>query len=406
MPLFRPEALRSQDTLHGEVRLTPPVSWQLLGVFLLGSTVVAGAFLALAGYARVTVARGAVAVDRGVVRLAPSRSGVFDRVLVREGQAVRAGDLLAHVSLDATEAGGSLQARRTEALARQAGALDERLSGLDRGARERIGQLQAQIAGDAVQARGFQDQIAIQEPLLRAAEDDLREVEPLRAQGLLNNKDYRDREEQVAARRQALSRLRQEVEARRTSTAVARAEIARTGAEQAAQAGQIRAARAELDRSAAGDDTLRGVDLRAPVAGVVTAILAHPGELAAPGVTAMTLVPRDSRTEAVLTVPASAIGLVDPGQPVRVAVDAYPFQTFGALEGKVVSVSRAASPGVGASEVGRDAFLVRTTLPPAITAYGQARPLAPGMTVSARIRTRPRSLLAWMFDPVLAVARR
>ena len=39
-------------------------------------------------------------------------------------------------------------------------------------------------------------------------------------------------------------------------------------------------------------------------------------------------------------------------------------------------------------------------------AYGAPHPLRPGMTLTARIRTRPRSLLAWMFDPVLAVQKR
>ena len=402
MRLFRPEALRGQDTLHGDVILTPPVGWQVLGVFLLVSVVIAGVFLSLASYARVTVLRGAVAVDRGLVRLAAARVGTYDELKVREGDEVNAGDLLAHVTVGASERGGSLQARRAEALTAQLAELDRRLDSLRRETAERVASLQAQIAGERRQLLGVDEQIALQGPLIRAAEDDLADVRPLQQSGLLSNRDLRLREEQVALRRQTLLRLQQDGVARRATIRVAEADIARVGANLAGEESRIASARAELDRAAAGEDVLGGVDLRAPVAGSVTAVLAHLGEAAGPGVTALTLVPRDSRTEAVFPAPASSAGLVGPGQPVRVAVDAYPFQTFGALEARVTSVSRATATVGG----GPETFQVRTTLPATIRAYGQPQPLRPGMSLSARIRTHPRSLLAWLFDPILAVAKR
>jgi hypothetical protein len=56
--LFRPEALRGQDRLHGDVVLVPPVSWQLLGYLLLAALVAACAFLATARYTSTSVASG------------------------------------------------------------------------------------------------------------------------------------------------------------------------------------------------------------------------------------------------------------------------------------------------------------------------------------------------------------
>jgi membrane fusion protein len=107
--------------------------------------------------------------------------------------------------------------------------------------------------------------------------------------------------------------------------------------------------------------------------------------------------PSPAGVEAALSVPQSAIGLIAPGQPVRIAVDAFPYQVYGALEGRVTAVAPAADPG--------QAFAARATLPATVWAYGSPRPLRPGMTLTARIRTRPRTLLAWLFDPVLAVRR-
>ena len=402
MPLFRPEALRGQDRLHGEVSLTPPVGWQLLGGFLALSVAVAAVFLSLASYAKVTVVRGAVGGDRGVARITPQRAGVYDQVWGEEGRPVRAGDPLAHVALTSGDADGVVQERRAEALAREKGVLDERLASLRHGADERVAALQTQIAGDRRQALGLQDQIAEERALIVAAEHDLADIGEVARQGLINQRDYRQREEAVATRKQALSRLQQEVGARATAVDVAQADVARVRAEAAEEAGRLAGSRAELDRSGAGDDLQRGVILRAPVDGVVTAVTAHPGDPATPGSPAMTVLPKDTRVEALLSVPASAAGLLDLGQTVRVAVDAFPFQVYGALTGVVTSVSRTTSPVEG----GGEAFLVRATLPPGVRAYGAVRPLRPGMTLTARIRTRPRSLVAWIFDPVLAVRAR
>ena len=195
----------------------------------------------------------------------------------------------------------------------------------------------------------------------------------------------------------------QDVGARRTAIRVAEADITRARATTAGQASQIAQSRAGLEGEAAGEDLLSGVVLRAPVAGVVTAVTGYPGDPTTPGAAVMTLVPKGTRVEAALSVPPSAAGLLEVNQPVRIAVDAFPYQIYGAVNGRVTSISRAAAPAAGAEG---EAFLVRASLPATVVAYGAARELRPGMTVTARIKTRPRSLMAWIFDPVLAVRRR
>ena len=405
MPLFRPEAARGQDTLHGEISLVPSVSWQLVGLFLLGSVVAAAVFVGFAGYAKVTVASGVVSSDKGLIRINPTRAGAYDAVYVQEGQEVRAGTPLAHVTVTTADTSGVLQARRAQALAEQRGALSEKLGDVQQGGRQRIASLQAQIAGDLQQANRLEEQIAQERVLIRSAEEELESVQTLARQGYLTGSNLRAREEQVATRKQTLSRLSQEIAQHQAAARVAQADIARVSAETRTGASDISGARAELDRGAAGDDLLNGVVLKAPVDGVVTGIIVHPGDPATPASLAMTVIPKDAKLEATLAIPTAAVGLMETGQPVRFAVDAFPFQTYGSLNGVVTSISRASVPLVGKAD-GGEAFLARATVPATVTAYGVARPLRPGMTLTARIRTRPRSLLAWLFDPVLAVQRR
>jgi hypothetical protein len=84
MPLFRPEALRGQDTLHGEVSLVPPVTWPVLIGFVLVSAATGYLFLG-------TIVGGPPVLARGVqdareIRLVVPASGAE---LLHEGQPVK-----------------------------------------------------------------------------------------------------------------------------------------------------------------------------------------------------------------------------------------------------------------------------------------------------------------------------
>jgi membrane fusion protein len=111
---------------------------------------------------------------------------------------------------------------------------------------------------------------------------------------------------------------------------------------------------------------------------------------------------RGGRLQARLAVPPAAAGFIEPGQTVRIAVDAFPFATHGTIEGRIDSVSSAAVPLAGSAD---EVFVAMATLrQDSIRAFGRARPLRPGMTVSARITTRSRSLVELLFEPFYAAA--
>lgn len=120
----------------------------------------------------------------------------------------------------------------------------------------------------------------------------------------------------------------------------------------------------------------------------------------------LSIVPHHSHLQAELAVPTTGIGFIRPGQPVRLAVDAFPFERFGTVSGRVTTVA--------ASAVRRDAgpnrfdfvYPVTVEIPQAsVIACGRHEPLVPGMTVAARVVLDRQSLIEWLFEPVLALRR-
>lgn len=163
-----------------------------------------------------------------------------------------------------------------------------------------------------------------------------------------------------------------------------------------------------------GQDRLHGdVVLVPPVswqllgAFLLVVVLAAAAFLASASYAKVTIVPGRlvadaGRLQARLAVPPGAVGFIEPGQNVRIAVDAFPFATHGTVEGRIDSVATAAVPVAGSAG---EVFLAQATLhQDSIRAFGRARPLRAGMTVRARITTRSRSLVELLFEPFYAAA--
>ena len=123
--------------------------------------------------------------------------------------------------------------------------------------------------------------------------------------------------------------------------------IAQSRATARSQEAGIQSSRAALAQHRAEDETAEDYVLAAPVDGTVTAIVARPGLPAGPQQQLMVVMPVNARPQAELYVPTQAAGFLAPGQEVRLAVDAFPYQSFGTVPARIVRISSAAIPAPG-----------------------------------------------------------
>jgi hemolysin D len=159
------------------------------------------------------------------------------------------------------------------------------------------------------------------------------------------------------------------------------------------------------------------LELRAPQAGVVQNLATHtPGTVVAPGTVLLSLVPDSEPLIAVVRIKNTDVGFVHVHQKVRVKVATYPFERYGMLDGRVLTVSPDASRGGdgGNAASGRSNATVPTAAAPTSTTYkavialdsqslrsgGKSLPLVAGMQVSAEIVEGKRSVLEYLLSPV------
>ncbi len=388
----------------------------------------------------VAVAEGRVVPVGRVRPIQPLAAGIVRRVLVHEGQQVRAGQLL--LTLDPTLTNAERRRVATELTAARAEAARLRqIRSRLRAARE--GTAQGAAAEPAAGAPGGGDDAMQRELLASQWREYQAQQEGLRRSLVRQRAELRTLEAQwqaVRARRpllddkaRALARLaRHKLAARQrwqeAEQARVQARYRQVGLE--ARLDEARAALAVLRsrrrqlaagfrreilarllqvegrihdleqalRKAARQDAER--ELRAPVAGIVDRLrVPGPGTVVAAAQRLMQIVPLEAGLEVEARVLNRDIGFVHPGQAVVIKALTFPFTRYGAFHGRLDRLGTDAQADRRQGLV----FLARIRLASLLADKGpHPVRLAPGMRVRAEIHTGQRRLLEYLLSPLLA----
>ncbi len=382
-PLFRAIAAGNDTTTPGLRSLGWTGPTVLIGFSVLSISGFAGTVT----YAKRQSTIGALVPAAGALRITPPRAGVATALEVTEGQSVAAGDALVALGFGQSLAeGGTLDAALRRSLDSQEALLREQLAaeaGRAATERSRVG---AHAAGLEAGGRAIAAQRALQDRRAGVAEDLSLTAEDLRRRGLICELDFRLREDAALAARQEVALLARRLAALHSATAEVRHRHAGIASEADDRTARLQAALSDVERQRAEVAAGNAEVMRAPVAGRVTVRQASVGQRADPAQPLMTLVPEGSDLRADLFVPSRAIGFVQPGQPVRLMYDAFPFQHFGAHGGTVEAVSQAMqAPGdvVGPLRPDGPAYRVTVRLDPVRRALNIAAEQYPCQRVEA-----------------------
>lgn len=173
--------------------------------------------------------------------------------------------------------------------------------------------------------------------------------------------------------------------------------------------------------------SVEAMTLRAPVSGMVTSTIATTrGQVVAPGVQILAIVPKDATLEVEAYALNTDIGFVREGAPVTVKVDTFKYTRFGTVAGKVIHVAPDAVSGsqalaeqknssnapvsgslsntTAAQKTSDLVFPVTVALEKnVVEANGQTYPLTVGMSAIAEIETGRQSIIGYIMYPLMRV---
>ena len=382
----------------------------------------------------VAVAPGRIVVSERTKTLQPLETSVVRKVLVKDGDMVRAGQVL--VELDATNAsadGASVreqlraaisEERRTAALAM---ALQSNTApALPKAPSEEAGEQtaasdQAQLQAEwsdisarlaklgAEQARRQAEAVTVNElirklestlPIARQREADFKS---LQEQGFMSSHAGQDRmrerieqESDLATQRARLAEAQAALAETKQARLAYLAETQRTLSERHALAASKRQQLTQERHKT--EQRARLAQLVAPVDGTVQQVAVHTeGGVVTPAQVLMVIVPKDAQVTAEVVVDNKDIGFVGAGQTAAIKLETFPFTRYGTVAATVKSV---VADAVNDEKRGAIFPAVLSLDQPSIDVDGKRINLSPGMNLTAEIKTGKRRVIDFLLSPI------
>lgn len=407
--LFREEVISARAArLDGDVDVSMPLPWRIVGGTLFLALLSAIVFLAVVHYARVETVEGRITTDKGIISVRSLRAGIVDQISVAEGQRVSRGEILVRLSSGAALKSGVAPEATTASLMKS----QDQLLWLQ--AQQTAAAAEAQRQGATATIKGLEREIrsleaqaALQRRLVTEAEQNLELATGIARNGFISKHDLQLRRENLTKREQQLLELEAAIAAKRSAREDAGHDLVAAAANAEAQIAALSASRDELAVRSVTASAEGSFTLKSPVAGLVTALSTRAGQSVPADTQLMAIVPLGGALTAELFVPTRSAGFLRKGQEVRLAVDAFPYQLYGTIPATLESIASSAVDRVGREGRAEAVYLVTASIPRAsVVAAGARRPLVPGMTLKARIVIGRQTLLEWLLEPFFAVNRR
>ena len=431
---FLPAALSLQETpAHPAPRRA---AWAVCALF-----VIALVWATLGQIDIVAVAPGRIVVSERTKTLQPLEAGVVKRVLVKDGDTVKVGQVL--VELDGTNAsadGASVleqlsvarsEEQRTVALlvalrTNRAPVLLPLPLGEGRGEGRAEGaahpqqptlQLQAEwqdisarLAKLAAEQTHRQAEIVTVRELIKKLNATLpiaaqREADfkHLADQGFMSSHAGQDRtrerieqESDLATQRARLTEAQAALVESVQTRAAYLAETQRAISDRHAQAASKR--QQLMQEQSKTEQRSRLTQLVAPVDGTVQQVAVHTeGGVVTPAQVLMVIVPKDAQVSAEVVIDNKDIGFVNAGQVAAIKLETFPFTRYGTVPATVKSV---VADAVNDEKKGAIFPAVLSLGQSSIEVDGKRIGLAPGMNVTAEIKTGKRRVIEYLLSPV------
>jgi len=382
------------------------------------------------------IAPGAVVVESNVKKVQHPTGGVVGEVRVRDGDTVKAGDIVVRLDETVVKASLAIVVKTLNGLWARAARLEAEQRGLDAirfptmlteraddsdvrdviasetklfevrvngragqkaQLRERVMQLNEEIAGLTAQETAKNKEIALVEKELIGVRDlyDKHLVQISRLTTLERDaaRLAGERAQYIASRAQAKGKITEtELQIIQVDKDMI-SEVSKDLRETNDKIGEF------VERKVTAEDQLRRIDIRAPQDGMVLQSTVHTvGGVITAGDAIMMIVPQADDLSVEAKVNPQDIDKLQIGQKTLLRLSAFNQRTTPELNGKVTRVSADVTTD---QRTGQSYYTIRVSMPPEeVARLGSDNKLIPGMPVEAFVQTGDRTMFSYLMKPL------
>jgi hemolysin D len=385
----------------------------------------------------VAVAEGKLVPQSYVKIVQPAESGIVKEILVREGDSVRAGQVLMRMDTlltdaDANSVQSDLQGKRLALRRIDAELADAPFHSQAGDSAHLAAAAQAQYRADRA---AFEAALAEERSRLAKARQDLaaalevehkfsailphyreqeKAFEKLGRDGFANGVLVSDKRRERIEKEQELATQSHMIESARAGVRQSEMKLVQIDSDYRRQLhverGEAQRAVDQLSQELAKQTHRKELmELKATQDSVVKDLATHSiGTVVQPGTVLLTLVPRNESLRAEVWLSNDDIGFVKEGQTVRMKFAAFPFQKYGMVQGRVehigadaVDAAQEGAPAAAPGATPRSTYKALVALDAsALEADGTRFPLSAGMQANAEILLGTRTVIEYLLSPM------
>ena len=410
--MFRQEAIDAlREKFLGEATIARPLPMWAMTLLAVGAAALMIAVAIWGQYTRRERVEGFLQLDVGAARISITDAGRVTELLVKEGQEVKAGEPMLRLSLDRSTASTlSASAMATGELSQRRGSLEKEQVQIRELAVQQLQQVKKRIDDIKREVTQIEQEIKLQGQRVASAKEQAKRFQQLAKEKFVSDIVARQKQDDATDQEIRVQTLRRQKSTLERDLSTAQLEEPAIALRARSQEEQMTRQISVVQQSLAQEETKRETVIQAPITGVVTNIAIASGQSVTADSPFATILPAGSKLQAEMLVPTRAIGFVTKGKDVVMRYEAFPFERFGQYHGVIADVSQTVwSPGdkVGPLAVREAAYRIIVKLDKqTVAAMGQEIPLRSGMLVNADILLDKRSLLEWIFEPLLQLRSR
>lgn len=415
-PLFRKNAIDSKrERLQGDILLVPLLSYSLIVIALLGWLLIVVIWLLSSRFSQKETVQGWLDPPSGVVRIFPQQTGgEIDSLVVQEGDRVKQGQSLVVIKATRMLADGStLTAELLKEYELQKETILRRLERGDLITASRQSGLLSRVDSARAELSLIDQQVSNVIERDALLETQAANASTLQASGFVSASEVESFQAQKLILLESLQELRRSRVQQQNLINQYQTDLFLIPQEAANTKDTLKDRLSMISQQIAQLKGQQSYTIVAPRSGIVNNIQVVEGQQLKPDPTIplMSILPEDSTLTAQLMIPVRSVGFVEEQQLFTIRYDAFPYQKFGMHSGTIQTISKTLllphevlnAPIVINGPVYR---VIGTLKNPGVQAYGKIFALKSGMTLSADIKVAERSLIEWIFEPLLSLKGR
>ncbi len=410
--MFRQEAIDAlREKFLGEATIARPLPMWAMTLLAVGAAALMIAVAVWGQYTRRERVEGYLQLDVGAAKVSITDAGRVTELMVKEGQEVKAGEPMLRLSLDRSTASSlSTSAVAAGELNQRRGSLEKEQEQIRELAQQQLQQVKKRIEDIKREVVQIETEIKLQGQRVTSAKEQAKRFQQLAKEKFVSDIVARQKQDEATDQEIRVQTLRRQKSTLERDLSTAQLEEPAIALRARSQEEQKTREISVVQQSLAQEDAKRETIIQAPITGVVTNIAIASGQSVTADSPFATILPAGSKLQAEMLVPTRAIGFVTKGKDVVMRYEAFPYERFGQYHGVIADVSQTVwSPGdkIGPLAVREAAYRITVKLDKqTVAAMGQEIPLRSGMLVNADILLDKRSLLEWVFEPLLQLRSR